>query len=50
MSETKTVPCWRCGAPIADGEQCYDIGLVHDIDAGTSRIGYEHLEGRCTRG
>jgi hypothetical protein len=48
MDETKTVPCAKCGGPIRDGETCYDIGLVHDLDAGTSRIGFEHLEGRCT--
>jgi len=50
MSDTKTsVPCHRCDAPIADGEQCYDIGLVHDLNAGTSRQGFEHLEGRCSK-
>lgn len=48
MSE-KSVPCAKCRAPIADGDECYDIGLVHDLNAGTSRQGWEHIEGRCAK-
>lgn len=49
MAEKPSVPCWRCGDPIYDGEQCYDVGLVHDLNAGTTRNGFEHLEGRCSK-
>lgn len=42
-----SAPCEKCGGPIQQGEECYDIGLVHDLNAGTTRVGYEHLEGRC---
>ena len=49
MAEQTSVPCWKCKAPIHDGEQCYDVGLVHTLtERGfESRVGYEHLEGRC---
>lgn len=42
-----SAPCEKCKGEIQQGEECYDIGLVHDLNAGTTRVGYEHLEGRC---